>query len=186
MVHHRVERVVESRVLIQKEDRLNGAIPRIVVEVLELHEANVGEVTHVDLLLRVVLTARVSATDRLVIRHDNEIGSCVRWSVSASEGCAAEGEDEVVGSCAWEVSAVLDIGPMIVRLFKIGPACVINVFEHCVIKEVRRDLVRILEIAFKNHRSGTAFRFTNEVLKVASVDGYFTTPVAFALRHVDR
>ena len=74
MVHHGVEGVIEAGLLVLEEYGLNGTIPGIVIEVLEHHKANIGELAHIDLLIGEVSTARVSTTYGFVIRHNYEIG----------------------------------------------------------------------------------------------------------------
>ena len=155
MVHHSVQGVVEAGLLVLEEHRLNGTIPSIVVEILEHHEANIGELAHIDLLVGEVSAARVSSTYGLVIRHNHKVWRGLCRLGRARVDCASKSEYEVVGSSAWEVTAVRNVGPTRIRLLEEGPSHIINILESNFIEEVRWNLVRVVMVALKNNGSLT-------------------------------
>lgn len=181
MVHHSVQGVVEAGLLVLEEYGLNGTIPSIIVEILEHHEANIGELAHVDLLVGEVSAARVSTTYGLVIRHNHEVLRGLCRLGRARVDCAGKSEYEVVGSSAWEVTAVRNVGPTRIRLLEEGPSHIINILESNFVEEVRWNLVRVVMVALKNNGSLTTLRLANEVFEVTAVDGDLTTPVALTL-----
>ena len=73
VVHHRVDRVVEAHLLVQDENRLNGSVPSILVQVLNLEETDVASLADVRLRVWLVLAVRVSATYGLIVGHYDKV-----------------------------------------------------------------------------------------------------------------
>lgn len=156
VVHHGVHSVVKAGISVLEEHRLDGAIPSIVVQVLELQHADVVQLAQVNLLVFEVRATGVSSTNSRIIWHNDEVGRGARRLSIARERGSSEAEDQVVGSCAREVAAVLDIGPSSGRLLEEGPAHIVNVFEGHIVEVVLRDLVRVILIALKDDGALTA------------------------------
>ena len=150
MIHHRIYGIVEASFSVLQEDRLNSTIPSIVVKVLELEHADIVELAQVNLLIREVSAAWICSTDSLVIWHDDEVSSRSRWLSSACESRSSEGKDQIIRSCAREVTTVLYVRPGSGRLLEVGPAQVINVLESDIVEVVLRNLVRVILIALED------------------------------------
>ena len=73
MVHHGVQSVVETSILVEQEYRLDSTVPAVSIQILELKHTDVVDLTHVDLLIGEVFATRVSATDSLIIRNNDEV-----------------------------------------------------------------------------------------------------------------
>lgn len=76
MVHHGVNRVVESILLVQNEDRLHGSIPSVLIKILKLEKTNVSGLADVSLLVWLVLAVGVGASNSFIVWHDCEILGC--------------------------------------------------------------------------------------------------------------
>jgi len=122
VVHHCVELVLETGLFVAQIYRLYSAVPAISIQVLELEQANIVSLTDVDLLILEVSAARVSSTNSLVIWNNDEVSrSLFRLCITVKLG-VCECEDQIVGSRAREITAVLHISPSLRRLAHVCPA----------------------------------------------------------------
>ena len=120
MVHHRVDSVIGTSFFVKDENWLNGSIPSIPVQVLELEEADVSRLAHVRLLLGSVDTVGVGSANSRIVWHKGEVLWCRGWSDTVVPRVGEE-NDPVAWSSAREVTAILDIGPFLGRLGHEGP-----------------------------------------------------------------
>lgn len=186
VIHHGIEGVIEASFRVLEENGLNSTIPSIRVEVLEHHQANVAKLANIDLLFFEVSAAGVCTTNSGIIRDNHEVGrGLVRFRVTL-ELSTLEAEDDVVGGSAREISAILDIRPLRVGLFEEGPSGVVNIRECAVVEEVGRGLVRTHRVALENYGVLATHRLADEFGELATVDSVCSTPVAFAMRDMDR
>ena len=73
VVHHGIDGIVETSLLINNENRLNGSIPAVFIQVLKHQHADVICLTDVSLLCGLANAIRIGTTDCFIIRNDCEI-----------------------------------------------------------------------------------------------------------------
>lgn len=140
VVHHGVDCVIEACLLVQNENRLNCTIPGIPIKIFKLEETNVSRLANISLLIWSMDTVGVRAANSLVIWDQGKIFRRRRWSNSIILRIR-ESNDPVAWCCAWEVAAVLHIGPFLGRLGQESKARIISIDNLTVVKEVRWHLV---------------------------------------------